>query len=366
MENQEIMYSFNEVPPQDLEAALMAEKVAETEKFRKAYEATWDFRQRQTFTAENLPLVPGADTVERFRGKDRHGWETNGVVWSRQINDKRYLMRVDGGTRYVKYYPACGLLKVTTMLDAAVGHGKTEKEESGEYVRLRNNIARARSMVEEYGLCNEFTHFATFTISPEKLDRTNLEEFRKRLTQLVRNVRRRKDADIAFLLVPELHRDGKSWHMHGLFRIPETLLTEYAYSPHLPKKIKERLKAGKRVFCWKSAEENYGWNTFEPIENQEKAVRYIMKYLGKDNINTAEKLEKGQHLYYASRNLEVAKKIDAESLGELPASAFERYYETCVVQWYKYTPDSLQCQVKLSKNPEKFLETLELLYQSNG
>lgn len=285
----------------EYEKRLLEEKERETECFRRRYEESFDYQERQRFQTARLPEVPGADAVERFRGKDRHGWESNGVVWSRQVGNKRYLMRIDGGTRYVKYYPACGLLKVTTMLDAAVGHSGSETAETDDNTRMRQSISRARSMVEEYGLCNKFTYFATFTISPEKLDRTDLEEFRKRLTQLIRHVRYRKKAEIKFLLVPELHRDGKSWHMHGLLDIPEQLLTEYQYDVKLPNKIKERLKSGKRVFCWKAAEINYGWNTLEPIENQEKATRYILKYLAKDGLSTAEKLEKGQHLYYVSQ-----------------------------------------------------------------
>lgn len=350
--------SVNECAERDYEAVLMAEKVAETEYFRKRYEESFDYRERQRFQAERLPLVPGADMVERFRGKDAHGWETNGVVWSKTVGDKRYLMRIDGGTRYAKYYPACGLLKVTTMLDAAVGHSKGTSEKTDENTRLRQSIVRARSMVEEYGLCNHFQFFGTFTISPEKLDRENLEDFRKRFTQLVRNTRLRKKVDIKFLLVPELHRDGKSWHMHGLLDIPENLLTEYKYNPALPKKIKARLQAGKRVFCWKAAENNYGWNTLEPIIEQERATRYIMKYLGKDNMNTAEKLQKGQHLYYVSRNCEQARKITPESLPELPEAIFTRAYETCTVNWYKYKPDESKSQVKFSENPEKFMEIL--------
>lgn len=290
-----------------------------------------------------LAQVPGSTHVYPFEGEGKTWHEpTRGTVWEKaeiwKDGSQHFRkLKIEGGAVYAKKYGDSGLIRIVRMMDAAKGHRKQDTDSPmDDEKRLDCNVSRARSMIEEYGLCNDFQWFSTFTISPEKLDRSDLEKFRKRLTQLVRDTRRRKDIDVQFLLVPELHRDGKSWHIHGLLSVSDpSLFEEYRYSPKLPKRLKDRLKAGKRVFRWKSAEDNYGWNTIEPIEDKERAVRYIMKYLKKDGQRTAEALEKGQHLYYASRGLKKAEKINPEVLAELPDPCFEKHYETCTVAWYK-------------------------------
>lgn len=254
---------------------------------------------------------------------------------------RRRMLDIENPVLYVKDF-GHGLYKVVKMLEEATGLGdkgqwKNETDESGRFLC---NILRAKSMVEEYGLCNDFDWFATFTIDGEKLDRTDLETFRKRLVKMVRDFRHRRGVEIQYLLVPELHADGKSWHIHGLLKMPEGMLEEYRYSKKLPRRIKDKLLEGKRVFRWKNAESAYGWNTLEKIGNKEKSVRYLLKYFSKENRETAAALEKGQHLYFVSRGLEKAKKIPPdrwENIEPGAAPEFKRFNEWNIVEWWRVT-----------------------------
>lgn len=254
---------------------------------------------------------------------------------------ERRFLDIENPVLYVKRY-GHGLYKVVKMLDPATGPGEagTWTNETDESGRFLNNIIRAKNTVEEYGLCNDFNLFATFTINGEKLDRTDLETFRKRLAYMVRNNRSRRGVDIQYLLVPELHADMNSWHIHGLMQMPVELLEQYKYDKHLPRKIKDKLIAGKNLYCWKSAESAYGWNTLERIENQEKSTRYLLKYFQKENRETAVKLKKGQHLYFASRGLKKAEKIPAEQWANIvkrAAPQYKRFGEWNIVEWWKVT-----------------------------
>lgn len=312
-----------------------------------------------------LDRVPGAtyygDVQSDYLNSGPCGGGTywgKGVLWSDGTVHGQ-LLEITKPWIYVKEYRP-GYYKVSLMINQAAGGGHRRELpddvpddiaeyllESGQYEeqekgRFASNLRRARLAVEEYALCNGFRYFATFTINRERLDRTDLENFRRRFMHMIRNFRLRKGADIEFLAVPELHQDGNCWHIHALMTLPQELLKEYdKKNRRLPKKIRDMLDAGKRVFWWPEMQKNYGWNTLVQIEGgdrgREKLARYLVKYLRKSNYKTLLKLEKGQHLYYVSRGLHRARAIKnpEEVAALLPGLEidFERGYETCIVRW---------------------------------
>lgn len=77
--------------------------------------------------------------------------------------------------------------------------------------KLDNSFSRARNMVLQYALCNSWDYFFTGTIDRAKFDRFNLDIYQSRLSQFVRDKRKKYQSQIQYLLVPEQHKDG-AWH----------------------------------------------------------------------------------------------------------------------------------------------------------
>lgn len=157
--------------------------------------------------------------------------------------------------------------------------------------KLSNNVARARAMVFEYALCNDFQYFVTLTLDKNLHDRYDLKGYIKRLGQFIRNYRRNYGADIQYLLIPERHKDG-AWHMHGLFMgIPE-----------------EHLSVNKNGYLdWRAYSKRFGYISLDKIKNKEAVSKYITKYVSKSFDRVGGVTEKESKLYYCSRGLKRAK-----------------------------------------------------------
>lgn len=232
---------------------------------------------------------------------------------------------------------ALGLEKDSSALD-----------DSGRFVP---NLIRARTYIEQYGLCNDWQYFVTLTLSGNSLSRDDLETFRKKLNQMVRNLRRNYDCDIDFLLVPELHpealKDGRTeWHMHGLMNLPEQFLIPFTdkaiygenKNKRPPRYIQDLIHKGIPVWHWKQADSAFGYNTVEKVQSRDASTRYLLKYLSKTQAAVAAHIRKGQHLYFVSRGLKKAEKMPPECLQAIRGGHVELYQKfgaDCLVQWYK-------------------------------
>lgn len=164
--------------------------------------------------------------------------------------------------------------------------------------KLNNHISRARSKIFEYSMCNEFDYFVTLTLDSKKYDRSNLAKYIKDLGQFIRDQRKKYGADIQYLLIPELHKDGKNWHMHGLI-----------------KGIKDnQLSKNKNGYLdWTSYSNKFGYCSIGPVKSTEAVSKYITKYIAKA-LGTNLKREKEKNLYYVSRGLKTAEKVKEGSL----------------------------------------------------
>ncbi len=164
--------------------------------------------------------------------------------------------------------------------------------------KLSNNIARARTKIFEYAICNDFEYFVTLTLNGEYLDRYELGEYIKKLGQFIRDYRKKYEANVQYLLIPEKHTDG-AWHMHGLLKgIPKEHLTinKYGYKD------------------WNTYSKRFGYISIDDIKNQIAVSKYITKYISK-SINTGRGVtDKESKLYYCSRGLKRPIKIDEGTL----------------------------------------------------
>lgn len=207
--------------------------------------------------------------------------------------------------------------------------------------KLCNNISRAKSKVFELAYCNEWEYFFTGTLDKSKYDRKDLEKFHKDITSWIRSYNRYHGTDIKYLLVPELHEDGESWHMHGfLANLPVELLHQFEIGDRMGKYIANKVRNGEIVYNWPAYAKKFGFCDLEPIKSHEAVCKYVSKYINK-NLGKCVS-EVGAHLYYHSRGLKTA---------SLWAHGFSDY---------KFTPDyeNDYCKVAWLPYDEKLFEDL--------
>lgn len=197
-------------------------------------------------------------------------------------------------------------------------------------VKLRQHISRAREMVYQYSMCNNWDFFFTGTLSPEKRDRSDLQSFEKAFGQMVRDYRRRKGIDIQYLIVPELHADLENWHCHGLIKgLPESELISFA-----PGKL-----------SWLKYFKNFGFNDLSAIKNHEAVSKYLTKYITKTFDDSRGVTEKERNMYLVSRGLKKGETIKKGSIAGTIEQAPKFENEFCQV--YEFEKSDLDFLLSL-------------------
>lgn len=221
------------------------------------------------------------------------------------------------------YHYGKGVYKVVYFKKTSIDKKKKQSPIKGtltDYERFSNSLSRARSTVFEIALCNDFKYFCTFTLDKEKIDRFDLDGFRKKFTQYIRdlNKNRPENEKIRYLLIPEQHGDG-AWHMHGLLMgLTESELT----------------LNGNGYLDWNGYRKRFGFFSVSPIDNSVACAKYITKYIGKDFDNVSR--EKCQHLFFASKGLKRKEQIckrEFEKCPIDPTSQWEFENEYLKIKW---------------------------------
>lgn len=205
--------------------------------------------------------------------------------------------------------------------------------------KLEENIQRAKNIIFEYAFCNPWDWFFTGTLDPKKYDRTNLDKFHKDLTDWLREYGRYHKIKIKFLLVPEQHSDGISWHIHGfLYGLPKEHLKQFVVGDVMGKGLAEKVKRGDVVYNWLPYAKKFGFCDLEPIKNPEAVSKYMMKYINKNLASSVKELN--AHLYYHSRGLNRAEVIKKGVMATPITPTYENEY--CSVAWLDYSEELLQ------------------------
>lgn len=182
---------------------------------------------------------------------------------------------------------------------------KLNKKNTVNDEKLSNNITRAKTKIFELAFCNKWDYFITLTIDPRKYNREDLQKYYKDLSQFIRDCRKKYKCDIEYLLIPELHKDNKSWHLHGLVKgIPLSKLKQFEVGDKMSKGISEKVKNEEEVYNWLEYQNKFGFCDLEPIKSEEAVSKYITKYITKDLKSTVDEI--GAHLYYRSNNLKTS------------------------------------------------------------
>lgn len=189
--------------------------------------------------------------------------------------------------------------------DSAQGTGRKNTAENEE--KLSASLSRTRGAIFELALCNDWQWFVTLTLNPD-YDRTDLKNYKRKLSVWLKNYNRIHETNIKYLLIPEQHADGKSWHMHGLIMgLPKEHLHEFTREEKLPIKILIEIARGHKLYSWPAYAKKFGYISISEIRHIESVSKYITKYITKDFAQT--KIELNNHLYYSSQGLKRAEII---------------------------------------------------------
>ena len=205
-------------------------------------------------------------------------------------------------------------------------------------VKLDENIIRARNKIFELAFCNPWDWFFTGTLDRKKYDRTDLNKYHKDLTQFFRDQGKKFGCKIHFLLIPELHSDGKSWHIHGFIQgLPLRELKQFVIGDKMGKALADKVKKGDKVYNWLAYAKKFGFCDLERVHNPEAISKYITKYINKNLATSVTQLN--AHMYYHSRGLKTAELIKKGTMSANIVPDFENEY--CRVLWCEYSDDLL-------------------------
>lgn len=190
---------------------------------------------------------------------------------------------------------------------ATSSNGLANEEMTHERDWLEKSINRTKTKISDLVLCNNFTHFVTFTFdakNPKVENEQNRHNFQKMSALLInwlkteqQNHFRTHGVKFGYLIIPERHKNG-AWHFHALFQDYRNPTADF-YSSKNPyitvKEIKTAKRQKNRHYLMRY---NLGRSEICPIRDQTKMANYIKKYITKELIT-----EPNAKRFWASRNL---------------------------------------------------------------
>ena len=152
---------------------------------------------------------------------------------------------------------------------------------------IYNSKSRTIKSIYDLARANDWDYFVTMTFNPEKVNRKNYDDIIHAMQLYIKTLKKHCN-DFVYLIVPELHKDNRSWHLHGLFKnIDSRLLADSG----------KRTKDGDIIYnllTW-----DYGWTTATKVNDNDRVVRYMTKYITKDLcVDTMYR-----NRFYCSRNI---------------------------------------------------------------
>lgn len=213
------------------------------------------------------------------------------------------------------------------------GAGGLSKQDEQDY--LEKSINRTKTRISDYILCNDFTHFVTFTFDRKNSkvkseeDRHDLRKMSKLLITWVNteqvNHFRRHGKKFKYLIVPERHKNG-AWHFHAVFQGYKNEIEDFYSSKNKYLTVDEIRSKNKKPKNQRGFLPRYtlGRSEIAPVKDKFRMSNYIKKYITKELIQ-----EKNKKRYWASRNLKLPEIIEniVESSTKIPKEYILKEYD---------------------------------------
>lgn len=170
---------------------------------------------------------------------------------------------------------------------------KRNKEGSSARTQKQIDASREKSMnrtknkIYEIARSNRWEYFITFTFNPQKINSKNYDYVVQTVHDWIKRIKKAYAPDLYYILVPELHADGKKWHFHGLFG--NTGNIRFVDSGH---------KSGEDII-YNIPDFPYGFSTATKVKDSNKVSAYITKYITKDLCAVTENRKR----YWVSTNI---------------------------------------------------------------
>lgn len=148
---------------------------------------------------------------------------------------------------------------------------KPARDRTSEMIRIH------RDRVRDIVIMNDFTHFLTITIDPQKFDSFDVDIVRKKLNQWLKDQVKRKG--LQYVLIPEYH-ESRRIHAHALVNDVFTLVPSVRDNGTVRK-----AKNGQTIY--NVVDWRYGWSTCIKLDDQKfRVANYVTKYItkGSDKI----------------------------------------------------------------------------------
>ncbi|MCM1104637.1 MAG: hypothetical protein NC409_11095 [Clostridium sp.] len=178
---------------------------------------------------------------------------------------------------------------------------------------LTNCANRAKKKIYELSRANNWEWFVTLTFNPQIVDSTDYDRVKDVVSDFFHNMRKRFAPDLKYLVVPELHADGKKYHFHGLLsNIGNLVMQDSGKTVESDGAVIYNLKQ------W-----HFGFTTATKVTDSKRVASYITKYITKELCRETD----GRHRYLNSSNCNRPKVIEYEMSKEEYAEALDGLYD---------------------------------------
>lgn len=163
-----------------------------------------------------------------------------------------------------------------------------KKDNDSKLHSILNSKNRTINKIYDLARANNWEWFITLTFNKQKVNRKNYDDVVKAMQLFIKTVKKHCP-EFRYLIVPELHEDGVSWHMHGLI---SGIDKRYFIDSRKTTKDNDMIY---NFITWDS-----GFSTATKIKNNDAAVRYMTKYITKELVTDT----MYRNRYYCSQNLD--------------------------------------------------------------
>lgn len=197
-----------------------------------------------------------------------------------------------------------------------------------------SSTQRTKKTILEYLLSNQWEYFCTFTFNPRLVDRTDFYEVSQKLSKWLQHLKERYAHDLMYVVVPELHNDGKSYHFHAVMsNVGKMQLMPFYHKNDNGITSQVFTKSGQEIYVinqWR-----YGYSTAIELQHDAdsstKIAYYMTKYITKDLCsNTLNRKRYWISRSTVSKPIEEFLNIDFDNIDDYIKHAFDEnlmYYK---------------------------------------